>query len=111
MNRQEFINRRTAYWQKRLRIQDWGINVTVVDVIDYSDPDSLRGLCTTTPALKTAEIILAENVRVSMEQTLVHELLHVVFAGVVLGLDHDSYQSKYAFEPAIDSMMKALLEI
>lgn len=78
-----------AYWQRRLRLLDWHITLELVPALDLEDA---HGDCNAFFASKSARIRLirqsewgSREVLKSpvdgIEQALVHELLHVHFAG------------------------------
>lgn len=74
------LKRLMKLWQKRLKLQDW-----VVDVRFSSDmdSDSSAGECSWHPDNRTATIhILPPNIIIDdIEETLVHELLHILYEG------------------------------
>lgn len=71
-----------AKWQKILRLQDWKINVHLCRMRDIDDA---YGLTKTRNYFKEADIKIAEvidrmDADPDIEQTLVHELIHLHFA-------------------------------
>ena len=105
----------TKYWQKQLRIQDWIITPVFAKKEDMHSDTSV-GQVTTHFAEKTAEIkILSDKYRavpdkgdLEIEETIVHELLHIV----LLGYDMTSVNSKVyklCIEQPINQIAKALI--
>lgn len=73
------LRRLTKLWQKRLKLQDWKLDVRfAADMADTS-----AGECWWHPDNRTAEIhILPPHIiEDDIEETLVHELLHVLYEG------------------------------
>lgn len=71
-----------AEWQKRLRLQDWKVKVTFCRMRDMDDA---YGHMDTRNYFKEADIQIADPVdrtdaSPDIEQTLVHELVHIHFA-------------------------------
>lgn len=113
------INSLKAVWQKRLRIQDWDIEVRIVgipEMMDVSGSDDL-GLCITQMSKKKARIFVrrAEDIEPhedDQEIILVHELLHVVMPMQDLKLKADLNDSAYvAYERIIDQMARMLVGV
>lgn len=78
MTRKE-INRALPFWQSVLRLEDWTIDVrTVAKAKLVRDGDPLEGYTVMHLEELFAEI---EMVRGATEDTLVHELLHIVHEG------------------------------
>ena len=67
-------------WQRELRLRDWTVKVSV-ETLD----DSVFGDCSTCPDNRTATIRIAADCPPSrLEETVVHELLHL-FGPYVMG--------------------------
>jgi len=104
-------------WQKRLRIQDWDIDVEIVDrsdIIDRVDGDVL-GACHCYDTKKRAHILLLNPREIkpgedNLEVVLVHELLHVVMPVQDLGIKIDHKSPAYiAYERIVDQMARAFV--
>lgn len=100
-------------WQKRLRLQDWDIEVKIKR---YHDLDA-QGRCTVTEELKYAEILLRDPVDTpetpcvghqDIETVLVHELLHIPLWAVA---KERSEAERIAEEQAIVSISKCLVSL
>lgn len=104
-------------WQRRLRLLDWDIRVDVKRAKDMSHDDSL-GLCFPNPMSMSALIELldpvddtdSEPVPYNLEQTLVHELLHIPLAGTALQDEPDDKYDHIMFERWIDRLAWALVD-
>tara|TARA_R110000868_G_scaffold24258_3_gene96132 strand:- start:984 stop:1349 length:366 start_codon:yes stop_codon:yes gene_type:complete len=111
------LNAALTKWQKRLRIQDWDIELEVVDrstIIDKADSDVL-GACQCFDTKKRAQILLLrpEDIKPgedNIEVILVHELLHVVMPVQDLRLNIDQKDPAYiAYERIVDQMARAFV--
>lgn len=102
-------------WQKVLRLQDWGIKVRLArarDLMEYGD----LGQCQWNNEHKRAEILILDpndydpgrQIPYDMEQTLVHELLHLHFS---LFMAKDETPEATAQEQAINAMATALVTL
>lgn len=73
------------YWQKQLRVQDWDISISFANGYDL---DGTMGKTTIRPRTKRATIKIlqpddypdADNCLSEIEDTVVHELLHVAMS-------------------------------
>ena len=82
----QVLKRLCKLWQKRLRISDWTISVSLVPLAEMGDAwgDTLYD-----PRQCVAEIRIALEhedsiyLDLGFEQTLIHELLHIVMHGWV----------------------------
>lgn len=101
-------------WQKRLRLQDWQINLT----INNDMGSGVWGRCDVWKNKLIADIevapagFLQDDPRApSMDELLVHELLHVIFVHheLKIDMDEDSAQHKH-YERGIDKLAKVLVE-
>jgi hypothetical protein len=102
-------------WQKRLRIQDWDIEIEVVDrstIIDRAEGDCL-GACHCMDTKKRAHILLLHPADIrsdedDIETVLVHELLHVAMPVQDLKINIDHKDPAYiAYERIVDQMARA----
>lgn len=108
-------------WQKKLRLMDWRIKVRFVSPqemvgkeVEYGqDTESCVGFCEPLPESKIATISMLkpeeigevhEQADVSIEATLVHEMLHCHFA------PFSTSETKLAVEQAIEAITEALLK-
>lgn len=105
------IPARLAYWQRRLRIQDWDIEARVERMSSIGP--GVFGNCARNNESRHARIRLLDPDDVDtsaipsshdLEETMVHELLHVVFHCA-----SEDTESRVAFEQAIDSTARALV--
>lgn len=104
-------------WQKRLRLADWDVEVKILPAMDMHDTQlqgSVRWQITEKTAnirLVTPEDAVKQNpVRpYSIEETLIHELLHLHMAG----FEPDASQQAecLAMEFAINAIASALLKL
>ena len=101
-------------WQRRLRLRDWDVKI-VVSRSDEMRPNC-SGTCSTILSNKTALVTLMHPIDHSerclwpydMEETLVHELLHMHFAP--FQADEDT-PADTAQEQAIDLIAHALVNL
>lgn len=105
-------------WQKRLRIQDWDIQVEVLSrgaLIDKVGDDVL-GACHCQETKKKASIVLLHPTELlpeddDLETILVHEMLHIVMPVQDLNISVDKKNPVYiAYERIIDQMARTLTE-
>ena len=107
------LNKLTAQWQKRLRIQDWDISVQILnhgDFIKQAGFDAL-GACSCHSTKKQASIIIMHPNEhdEDVESVLIHELLHVVMPVQDLNIKVDDNDSVYiAYERIVDQMAHTL---
>ncbi|MCO7125105.1 hypothetical protein NIE88_04865 [Sporolactobacillus shoreicorticis] len=106
------LQEKLKYWQERLRLRDWDITAKIVPLSKMDHRDE-AGKCEWNLESRFALIYVLslddyQNVgspmAYDMEQTLVHELLHLHFAP----MDDDKYYMP--IEQAIESISKALVE-
>lgn len=69
------IDQVLPFWQKILRLEDWRITARTAPAAEMGDCDGLNFLH---PEEMLSEILLRRG---ASEETLVHEMLHVVFEG------------------------------
>ncbi|BBN97495.1 hypothetical protein [Sporolactobacillus terrae] len=109
---EEQLQEKLKYWQERLRLRDWDITAQIVP-LSLMDDKSHGGECAWLMQSKVARINILRDedyqgfaalLPDDMEQTLVHELLHLHFAP----MDDDKYYMP--IEQAIESISKALVE-
>ena len=104
------IKAHLSYWQRILRLQDWDIDVRIERL--HTMGDGLTGQCIREDNSRTARVRLLDPQDYNadalppgdFEETLVHELLHVVFHGA-----SNETENRVAFEQAIDSTARALV--
>ena len=69
-------------WQKRLRLEDWIINISLTNGVINNDPDIMGYTTVNTLHGKKAEVEFLENLRhISDDQRewyIIHELLHII---------------------------------
>lgn len=108
---QKSLEKMTAKWQKRLRLQNWVISVGFVKM---SDPDWYGG-CNTQANFLEAEVGINDRLDdpKQIEETLVHELLHIRFCHCQKqyceDFDTDALIG-HEFEVGIDMVSRALVE-
>ena len=97
------------YWQKRLRLQDWDID------IKKAEPKRLRvggtvGRVEYSIYSKVATILISDKLKnkKEIERTIIHELLHLHLASISQFCEGDCYETYE--EQAIESITKALLQ-
>lgn len=108
---QDHLEAQLHQWQKRLRLQDWLVTVSLARRHDISGN---MGQITSSRKYKRAHIELMDpidhdpdrQVPYDVETTLVHELLHLHF--VTLDLEPDTPQDD-ALEQAINLIAHALV--
>lgn len=117
------LQERCLYWQERLRLRDWDVVVEVVRAARLQAPGAgfLDGGCDWTLANKTAYIRILDPVDYpesafepqDMEQTLVHELLHLHFGPFFGELVTSETQdlTQIAKETAIEMIARALVQV
>lgn len=101
-------------WQRRLRVQDWQVSIYFVR---GSEMSGKAGQCYTQFAKKQAVIRLTEladtegwDYPYDIEKTIVHEVLHLVMAGV----DPDSKKTGLELdmeEQVVDTLAVALIAL
>jgi hypothetical protein len=116
----EQLRKLCAIWQKRLRLQDWDVKASIKSC-DKMMMDQATGVCSPDLRTKTARIhVLAphdfrcEDWEYDAEQILVHELLHLHFAGCGFDLndcpdEDDCEYDTRQLEQAIDLTAYALV--
>ncbi len=110
-------------WQKRLRLLDWKVRVKLVGQEEFDSAgrdyghsaENSHGFCLNFAEGRSATIYIVnpaeverdeEDDRVDIENTLVHEMLHLHFAPFANKHDEDSL----LHEQAIESITEALLK-
>lgn len=113
------LNRLVALWQKRLRIQDWDITVSVHSEAEMQRQgyEDVWGICFVEMHKKRASIKISEAVGSdgsmdTFESVLVHELLHVMIPGRDLGVDVENHESAphITYERIIDQLSHILIK-
>lgn len=110
------LQRDCAEWQKRLRLQDWIVKPMIARAREL-ESNNCGGECEWNLRLKTAVIRILSAVdypdnlifEQDMEQTLVHELLHLHFAPLFASTEDKSIEC--AQEQAIESIAGALVQL
>lgn len=103
-------------WQRRLRLQDWYVDVSVKKDKDFrEDCRGAYGYCKANAQAKQAEIVIRDPLfhdddpfHFDAEQVLVHELLHCYFPGTSIQESEDKHDL-YSLEFAIDALSWALV--
>lgn len=111
------LNKLLKVWQKRLKLQDWTVNLKVCRGDEFSDTNTW-GTCWVHNTKKFANIrvldaVALENEPTSQEVILVHELLHILLPARNLGLDAKGDLADLRatlFEEAVDSLSFTLVE-
>lgn len=107
-----------AEWQRRLRVQDWRLELKIVRLVDFGDTTTL-GLCEAWNAKKSAIIKILDpqdhqetgKLDESLEVVIVHELLHLVFPHNGLRIPVNLKDARYcAYEQGIDITARALVD-
>lgn len=108
------LRSRMTWWQKRLRLQDWRIELKLCRRADLPiDTGSAAGCCRWDLAERLAFVHLVEEADLrkfdapyqDLERSLVHELLHVVFA------EAEQDQTGTGWERGINTAAEALLTL
>jgi len=71
------VEKLVAEWQHRLRLDDWDIEVVAIAAEKVDHQLECYGLCYTTKNARAAKIMVAAG-QVDPENTVIHELLHLV---------------------------------
>ena|SRR3990167_3747235 len=103
-----------AEWQKRLRLQDWVVKAIIARNKDLLE--KTQGTCSWVIQKKMATILILDPIDYpedtihpqDMEQTLVHELLHLHFAPFD---DETGTPKEIAIEQATDCIAYALVNL
>lgn len=108
------LNAACERWQKALRIQDWTI---VLQVVPHEDIPGCYGTYICYVEKKIANIKILDPAHASFDEsfgvayspyrTLIHELLHVRFQGMV---DHEDEHAQMAEEQAIAALAEHLYQ-
>ncbi len=114
---QEEANRLLEYWQRQLRLQDWWIQVKIARGNGLNLPAGVQGRCSWTLQRREAFIRILDPIDwdrdcvypQDMEETLVHELLHLHFA------PFDTFKAEghkdIASEQAINAIAHSLVSL
>lgn len=112
------LNKLVALWQKRLRIQDWDIQLSLHTTADMNamGHDDVWGICFVESYKKRAMIKMLypqeiNGTKDTFETVLVHEMLHIFMPGLDLkiNLEEDSAEYKL-YERIIDQMSHILVD-
>jgi len=112
----EKLNQKLKYWQEKLRLRDWIINVKIMRQREMSQSDRL-GEIQFNVYKKTALISILDPVdhddwfEQDMENTLVHELLHLHFSGISYHFGKDDNVYDMLEEQAIESITNGLISL
>ena len=104
---------RCVYWQAALRLEDWDVDVRIVN---GNDMDQCWGQITAYRRFGSAVLKLStihtdqDGDEIDQEQSLVHELLHLRFDAIEDCIDRDSYQYTL-YERAIDQLAWSLVKM
>lgn len=113
------LHRLVALWQKRLRIQDWDITVSIHSEAEMKQQgyEDVWGICFVEIHKKRASIKIntavgSDDSIDTFESVLVHELLHVMIPGRDLGVSVEDHESAphIAYERIIDQLSHILIK-
>ncbi len=97
-------------WQEILKISDWDVEIKFDKPRDM--PDGIIGLCRPMTTQKYARVSILHPTDMDpsedFETVLVHELLHIVFHGELIGIPRKGVES-VLFEQAIQATAEALV--
>ncbi len=106
------LKRWVKKWQKILRLEDWDIRIELVRQYDLEPEDQARVKRLSTQRKAKIEIVDPGDYGPDqlsgpqdIEQTIVHELVHVYF----VGLDKFEGAAMTLYEQAVDSLATALV--
>lgn len=109
------LQQKCIYWQKQLHLQDWDITPRI-ERRHNMDVDNVTGTCTYNLNAKKARIQILDPIDYNedefskdLEQTLVHELLHLHFSGWTLISENS--ECPWHAEQGIDAIAQALVNI
>lgn len=98
-------------WQKRLRLQDWEISIEFTDAFNGT---ATYGECSTSPPFMQAAIKVRSDLKPkAVEETVVHELLHVRFPNHTPAFDRVFNRTGLVgneFEIGIEMVARALVD-
>lgn len=109
------LQEKLHYWQEKLRLKDWIVKVKIVRQREMSKIDGI-GEIQFSIHNKTAMIYILDPVdyddweKQDMENTLVHELLHLHFSQISYHFGKDSEVYEVFEEQAIESIAHGLIE-
>ncbi|MEE8489960.1 MAG: hypothetical protein V3S43_06455 [Acidimicrobiia bacterium] len=110
---QQRLERLVELWCKRLRLDDWDVNVVLVPTEGLGDK---TGECSVYPRVNEATMRISahkmngDDTPHDYEQTVVHELLHIESNAFIRHSDvYDSKDRADAFEKFIDKTSKTLV--
>ncbi len=113
---EEQLNDRLQYWQSKLKLSDWNIEVRICRASDMQE--NCAGSINWTLPNKMATISILDSIDYpedtmevqDMENTLVHELLHIHLAPISEDAHENEHYSLFE-EWAICSITSALIEL
>lgn len=116
INTQEWLEERTAYWKRRIRVQDWNTEVRFARRWELGE--EVHAHCDMLLSKKYALIQVMdpadegppERFAVDCsEQGLIHELLHLLIEPMLSDRHHENESPEYfAMEQAVDALAGAL---
>lgn len=112
---QKQLERRLAYWQRRLRLLDWHLTIKKERTSDGTVPEHAQAYCQAYRSSKVAHIgIIHERdydsrnlLPQDMDWSLVHELLHVHISGI----KKNEFKWSLQEEQAIDALAYAFITL
>lgn len=108
-----------AKWQRVLHLQDWEITADLVPQTVFPERGMSGSACVRSfrraahirmATLETMDLVSNPN-DADMERTLVHELVHLVFSPEDLFGEPPPKHQNRAYEMAVESMARSLVEI
>jgi hypothetical protein len=113
---EEQLQEKLMEWQKRLRLQDWIVQVRIARALEL--PENSMGCVHAVLPKKMASIKILDPIDYDhssmcpqdMENTLVHELLHLHFEPIVLNNDSKTIELEQAIESITSGLLTALRE-
>lgn len=113
---QQALDRAVALWQKRLRLQDWDITASVIRAADFGR-FGMCGACDPDVRNMEVEVMLLDpadydehylDPNYDMEETLVHEMLHIKMARLVKQLPEGTSDDEE--ETLVKQLARSLVE-
>lgn len=113
-----FVHDKLDLWQKRLQLEEWSIQVEIISPSDLRQ--GTLGNVRWDPEKKTARIRVlsvadyqmpVDRALADMEDTIVHELIHLRLASVWQHTPNRTEESRAAEEEAVVRIAQTLLEL
>jgi hypothetical protein len=105
------LSKLSAKWQKILRLQDWEVDINFYRSRDFANSDAV-GECTFNINARDAVIKILDPIdydgEYDLEWIVVHELLHLHFAGWTAA---NNYECPISAEQGIDAIAQALTKL